>query len=221
MHTCDVECINRGKGADVVLYLKLLFFLVFGYYVYHFIQIIFRMESKKIFPKSEDEILDLRKLPEKPLDYPSLKKQKVGILLYGGALLFVFIMYVLLFFFFDSENGFDWILYITLLLPFSYVDLLNLFAIFDDGILIGNKFVPWGRLKGYHFIPIDMNHRFYGYDRKVNSGYELEFKGKVFSYNCIVITDEMKVTLEKLLDSHIKRIPYENKNKLNSKEEVH
>lgn len=188
-----------------MLYLELIFFIVIGYYIYHFIQVLLRMGQHVVLPVSEAEMSAIRKHPEKRIDLPTFQKQKVGILLYCGVLLFVVIMFILIFYYRNPEENFNWALYLTLLLPFSYTDVLNLFAIQKDGILAGNKFIPWEKIKSYQFIPIDMNHRFYGYDREANNGYEMKIKGKFRSYNCVVMTEEMKEKLEWILDDKINR----------------
>src|SRR5690606_27383198 len=83
-----------------------------------------------------------------------------------------------------------------------YTEVLNLFAVLDDGFLVGGKFISWGRIKEYQFIPIDMNHRSYGYYREVNKAYELKIKEKFRTYSLIVMTEEMKGKLEQLLNNN-------------------
>lgn len=86
------------------------------------------------------------------------------------------------------------------LLPLTYSDdILNLFAIVDDGILSGNRFISWNKIKDVQFIPIDMNHRFYGFNKEVNNGYELKVKGRFRSTSCVVMSDEMKDKLTEII----------------------
>jgi hypothetical protein len=59
-------------------------------------------------------------------------------------------------------------------------NLLNVFAIVEGGALSGSRFVAWKIMKSFDFIPIDENHKFYGYSKEVNNGYEFKLKQNSF-----------------------------------------
>lgn len=183
----------------MVLFLELIFFLAIGYYIYQFVQVLFRLGHHVVLPISEKELLGIRKHPDKLIYHPTFSRQKRGIIFYSCLLLFIVTMFFLLFFF-REEDSINWLLNVMFLLPLTYSDdILNLFAIVDDGILSGNRFISWNKIKDVQFIPIDMNHRFYGFNKEVNNGYELKVKGRFRSTSCVVMSDEMKDKLTEII----------------------
>ncbi|WP_068677294.1 hypothetical protein [Oceanobacillus sp. Castelsardo] len=179
------------------LFLELIFFLAIGYYIYQFAQVLFRLGHHVLFPISEEDLRGIRKHPDKPIYRPTFSGQRTGVIIYSCMLLFIVAMFFLLYFF-REEDSMSWFFNVMLLLPLTYSDDgVNLFAIVDDGILSGNRFIAWDKIKDVQFIPIDMNHRFYGFNKGANSGYELKVKAKFRSTSCVVMSDEMK---EKLTD---------------------
>lgn len=90
-----------------------------------------------------------------------------------------------------------------LLLLFNSSNLLNGFSIIQDGLLTDGRFIPWKRIKEFKFVSIDINHRFYGYSKEVNGGYELKIKGKFFGSRCFVTTEEMKEKLFAIMSEHV------------------
>src|SRR5690625_7503117 len=89
-----------------------------------------------------------------------------------------------------SHNSF----YLLFFFPLSYsYNLLNLFAIVKGGLLSGSRFIAWHQIKSFHFIPIDINHKYYGYTKEVNEGYELKVKAKYLSKNYIFTSVEQIV----------------------------
>ena len=182
------------------IFLDALFFLIIGYYCVSFIQVLIRMESKVILPTTPEERAVIRKHPEKPLAPPKYSKQKLGIIIYSGVLMFVISMYFISLTF----NEINWSIYLLLSIPLTNSsDLFNLFAISNDGVLSGIRFIPWKRMKSYQFITIDMNHRFYGFSKEVNNRYELKIKTKGFPVSLVVTSDEMKEKLDNILREHI------------------
>lgn len=180
--------------------MSLLFLIVIGYATFKFIQLLRMMRKEIILPATSEELLAIRKYPQKTVDFPNYDKQKVGIIFYSILLLFVVVMFILGKFILD----FDWPLYLLLFLPFSNTqNLLNLFAVVEEGLLIGDRFIAWKKVKSFQFIPIDVNHRFYGYSKEVNDGYELKIKMKIFSTSCIVTSDEVKEKLAGILNNHV------------------
>ncbi|WP_338753053.1 hypothetical protein [Bacillus sp. FJAT-52991] len=182
------------------LFLCALFFSVIGYYSYQFIRVLLKMNQNAVCPITDEELQALRTYPERAVSFPAFSKQKGGIILYSFVLLFVLIMFILGLF----MKGFDWSFFLLIFLPFTYSDnLLNMFAVVEDGVLSGNHFIPWGKIKSFQFVPITMDHRFYGFDKEVNAGYELIIKTKLFSTSCIVTSDEMKEKLTVILNEHV------------------
>ncbi|MUK90307.1 hypothetical protein GMD78_18195 [Ornithinibacillus sp. L9] len=182
------------------LIMGLLFLLIVGYYIYKFIEVIIEMKNEIILPITEEDISDIRKYPQKEVDYPVYSKQRVGIILYAFLLLFPAII-IIVGMFFQMDN---WYLYPMVVLPLTYsTDVLNLFAITKDGILSGNSFIPWKKIKSYDFYPIDINHRYYGHSREVNDRYELIIRSKVRRLSCVVTSDDMKEKLDRLLEEYI------------------
>jgi len=182
------------------LFMDILFVVVIIYYSYKFIQVLVKMKRKVIFPATTKEIVFIRKHPDKPLDLPTYSKQKVGIIFHVIVLLLVVVMFVLGAFF----QLFDWPLYLLLFLPManSY-NLLNLFAIAEDGLISGSRFIAWRKIKSFQFVPIDINHKYYGYSKEANDGFELKIKTKIFSSSCVVTSDEMKDKLSDILSKHV------------------
>ncbi|PAV27981.1 hypothetical protein CIL05_19140 [Virgibacillus profundi] len=180
--------------------MDILFLIVIGYFSYKFIQVLVKMKQKFILPKINEDIAAIRKHPDKPVDFPVYSKQKVGIIIYSLILLFVIIMFLLGVFFqlFDSS------LYLLLLLPIvnSY-NILNLFAVVEDGLLSGSRFVAWNKIKSFEFVRIDVNHKFYGFSAEANEGYQLKVKTKFYFTSCVITSDEMKDRLNHILSEHV------------------
>ena len=181
-----------------MLFVDTLFFIVIGYFSYKFIQVLIKMKQKAILPATNEERAAIRKIPGKEIDFPTYSKQKVAIIIYSFMLLFVIAVFL---FGILSHNSF----YLLFFFPLSYsYNLLNLFAIVKGGLLSGSRFIAWHQIKSFHFIPIDINHKYYGYTKEVNEGYELKVKAKFFSTSCIVTSDEMKEKLCNVLTEHVK-----------------
>lgn len=178
------------------LILDLLYFIFIGYHVYKFIQLLFKMRKDILFPKIDEEFNTIQKYPQKPINLPTYSKQKLEIIIYSLVLLAVISMLIWAVFF----GEFDGALYLLLLLPLANShNLINLFAIVDDGILSGSRFISWKKIKSFYFVPIDMNHKYYGFSTEVNEGYELILKERIFSISCIVTTEESKAKLTQVL----------------------
>ncbi|PAQ14709.1 hypothetical protein CD798_09680 [Bacillaceae bacterium SAOS 7] len=185
---------------ELKLFLCVLFFSVIGYYSYQFIRVLLKMNQDVVFPVTDEEFQTLRKYPEKAVELPTFSKQKSGIILYSFILVFALVMFILGLFI----KGFDWSFFLLVFWPFTYSDnLLNMFAVVEGGLLSGNRFIAWGKIKSFQFVPITMDHRFYGFDKEVNAGYELIIKKRFFSTSCIVTSDEMKEKLTVVLSEHV------------------
>ncbi|MFZ3580067.1 hypothetical protein [Virgibacillus sp. DJP39] len=182
------------------LFMDILFLTVISYYSYKFIQVLMKMKKDVILPKTVEEIAAIRKYPQKVADSSTYSKQKVGIIVYSIMLLFVVIMFSLVVFI----KGINWSLYPLMILPLiNSPNLLNLFAVNGDGVLCGSRFVAWKKIRSFQFIPIDINHRYYGASKDVKDRYELRIKAKFHFISCLVTTDEMKEKLNKVLSEHV------------------
>lgn len=79
---------------------------------------------------------------------------------------------------------------------FFFLCIFLKFAVVNDGILCGARFISWKNIKSYKLVKIDVNHKFYGYDKEVNDQYELRIKTKSFSHYCIITS---QATQDRLL----------------------
>ena len=186
------------------LFLDTLFFIILGYYSYKFIIVLLKMKREALMPITSEESAVIRKIPERPVDLPTYSKQKVGIIIYSFMLLFVYILFIV-----GAVvlKEFNWSFYLLLFLPFSHSqNVFNMFAVVDDGLLSGSRLIVWKKIKSFQFIPIGINHKYYGYSKEVNEGYELKIEGKIFSESCIVTSPEMKEKLTRILSEHAKVI---------------
>jgi hypothetical protein len=180
--------------------MNLLFFIILSYYSFKFVQVLVKMKRNVVIPANVEEIVSIRNYPQKHVDFPTYSKQKRGIFIYALMVLFVFTMSLIG----SLINKFDWTFYLLLFLPLSQsYNLLNLFVVLEDGIISGNRFIAWRRIKSFNFVPIDVNHKYYGYEKEVNSGYEVIIKGTLLSVSVIITSDEMKERLSKLLNEHL------------------
>lgn len=180
--------------------MTILFMIYIGYFSYTFIRVLIKMRQNAIFPVTEEDRLTIRKHPEKPIDFPIYSRQKKGIIIYSVVLLFVSVLFLLGVFL----KLFDWTLYLWLFLPVanSY-NLLNLFAVLEDGLLSGRRFIACKHIKSFQFVTIDINHRYYGFSKEANEGYELKVKTSGFSVSCIVTSIEMKEKLINVLNEQV------------------
>ena len=160
------------------------------------------MKCGALMPITSEESAVIRKIPEKPVDLPTYSKQKVGIIIYSFMLLFVCIIFIVGAVVLKEYN---WSFYLLLLFSHSQ-NVFNMFAVVDDGLLSGSRLIVWKKIKSFQFILIDINHKYYGYSKEVNEGYELKIEGKIFSESCIVTSPEMKEKLTRILSEHAKVI---------------
>lgn len=182
----------------------ILFFAVIAYHLFHFIRLLIKMKEDVIFPDNEVEAVAVRKFPDKKLEPPTYKAQKVGIMFYSFLLVFMIGFFTT----FASVQEFNnWLIFLFILLPFSHShDVFNMFAVLEDGLLVGSRFIPWKRVKSVQFKRIDINHRYYGHSKEVNDkGYEMII-GKGFSrINCIVVSSEMKEKLTEIIQERMEQ----------------
>lgn len=178
------------------LILDLFFLLVIGYFSFEFYKVLDKMKKKVILPSTADELGMIRKHPQKQSYPPTYASQKVGIIIYILVLLYVMSMFIAGTFF----NNFNWSFYLLVFLPLGYsYDLLNQFAFTEDGVLCGSRFVAWKKVKSYTFIPINLNHKYYGYSKEANDGYELKIKSKFRTFSCVITSDNMRNRVEETI----------------------
>ncbi len=169
--------------------------MIVVYHAVRFIHLLIKMRKKVVFPVNENEISCVRKHPLKPVSPPTYKKQRFGIILYVVFLLYLLGLLIAALAFNNLA-----ILIISIVIFINFHGLLNMCAIIEDGVIIGSRFVRWKHIKSFQFKQIDMNHRYYGHDKKVNeSGYELVIKRRYFVSHCIVVSEEMKDRVSDLL----------------------
>lgn len=157
------------------------------------------MKQATVFPISEEDIKAIRRQPNRALDLPVLSHQKRGVRGLGLLLLLFLFLGVV-----DAYYGAaEWYHY-ALLLPASLGSnqAWNLFAIVEDGVLCGGRFVPWKRIQSYRFEELHMNHPAY-YSPEVGCAYELKIKTKLSAVTCIVTSEAAKEKVAGLLDAHV------------------
>ncbi|BAQ10870.1 hypothetical protein OXB_2399 [Bacillus sp. OxB-1] len=178
----------------------ILFLLCLGYFYYRFFRLLIKMKQSAVFPKTEEDWRTIRKQPQKAVDLPGISHQKTGFFMNGLTLLFLTI-FVIGNLFSSNTNWPAYLVFIPIFFNLSQV--WNLFAIVKDGILSGGRFVPWKSIRSYHFVPIDTNHRFYGYSPEVNGGYELKIQTKRSAVSCIVTSETGREKVAEVLDAHL------------------
>lgn len=191
---------EKKRVIRLKLFMNIFFLIVIGYYCYKFVQLLIKMKQEVVLPTTNEEIMYIRKYPQKTVNFPTYSKQKVGIIVYSLMLLYLIVMFIIG----AANKNINWPFYLLLFLPLTHsYNLLNLFAVVDDGLLCGSRFVAWKKIKSFHFVPIDANHKFYGYTKEVNDGYELKIRAKHFSLSCIVTSNKMKEKLTEILSEHV------------------
>lgn len=181
------------------LLLIVIFFIIILYHSVKFVQLLIKMKQKIILPTTNEELWTIRKYPQKTVHEPTYSQNKAGIIVYFLILTYLIVMLLIV----AANKNMDWSFYLLLFLPLIYShNLLNVFAIVEGGVLSGSRFVAWKTMKSFDFIPIDTNHKFYGYTQEVNNGYELKIKTKGFPISCFITSEETKEKLNKILSEH-------------------
>ena len=184
------------------LILDIFFFFMITFFCYHFVQIILKLKEEIIFPLSESELSGIRKQPGKMLKAPTNKKLKWQMIVYWFLLVIAIFVYLIGIYYTIDDLSF----YLLFILIFTYSTFaLDLFALNQSGILNGVRFIPWGKIKSFQFIPIDSHHRLYGFVEDVNDGYELRLKGRTTVISCFVTNKEVKENLERILEQKVKK----------------
>src|SRR5690625_3185903 len=118
---------------------------IIGYFLINVTQSIAQIyQGKIIYPLTNDELLNTRKSPEKKLDPPVFQAQRKGLIVYFIFFTILILLIILGVMFEPTNFSFYPFLFISL---FYLYDLANLFAIVEEGILIGSRFIPWRKIK--------------------------------------------------------------------------
>lgn len=164
------------------------------YYAWQLLRVLLGLKEEIIFPVTAEDMASIRKYPQKPNKEPTYQGQKNGIIMYSFMFLYVFLMFFFITFFYPEPFIAT---YLLVMLPFLFSrDILRLFAVVNNGILCGARFISWKNIKSYKLVKIDVNHKFYGHDKEVNDQYELRIKTKSFSHYCIITS---QATQDRLL----------------------
>lgn len=177
------------------LFTSLLLFAAISYYLFQFLRFLKKRKEKIMIPGTQEERAAIRKDPQSKKPH-----QKGNLMTYTFILTLIIALYGLGIAFSNDRWSFNFML---LLLLINSSNLLNGFAIVEDGLLSGGRFIPWRKIREFKFVPIDLNHKYYGYSQEVNQGYELKIKGRWITETCIVTTEEMKVKLTNILSDHV------------------
>ena len=173
--------------------------IVLCFYIIKFVQVLVKMNRKVLIPNHEADLKAIRVHVEKDVNAPTYASQKMGIIIYTCLLLLILVLFILAVSFKILVTP----LYVFIFLPFmNFGNVINLFAVTDEGILVGNRFIAWEHIKSHKFVTIDVNHKFYGYSKEVDEKYELKIQTKGFPAYCIVTTNEMKEKLNNIMDKY-------------------
>ncbi|UOQ84065.1 hypothetical protein [Gracilibacillus salinarum] len=180
--------------------LSLVFLFLISYYNYKLIQVLRKMKKQIILPTTSEELISLRRHPQQTVDFPSYSTQKTALFMYAFILLLLSIIFI-----YDLLSNEFQSVYLVLIPAYIYSQqLFNLFAVVDDGIISGSRFIPWDKMKSFQLIPIDINHKYYGFEKEVNhNGFELKIKTGISSISCIITSKEMKTKLVQILNKKI------------------
>lgn len=171
------------------------------YYVIRFVRVLLRWKHPVVFPLTEDEWASIGVHPNKKIGKLSISHQKIAV--WGNGLIIFLMIAWIVFETFIAKRHFPAVIAFIPTL-WNLPKLWNLFAFQEDGIVCGYRFVPWKRVQSYQFIPIDQNHRYYGYSPALNEGYELMIHTKLTEVSCLVTTERVKEKLGLLLDEQIR-----------------
>lgn len=166
--------------------------IFFLFKIYQLIKVFQAIKGPITFPNTEKELQALRKTPEKPIKEPNLKAHRGWIILYVFTLTLAMVLCGVNLIYLD--NG--WIFTFIFLLPVYHAsDLINLFAVTKDGIISGSRFIPWSRMKSFERVPVDVNHRFYGFAHDVNGSQEVKIRTNGFPLTILITQKDLVNTL--------------------------
>ncbi|UOQ49346.1 hypothetical protein MUN88_04295 [Gracilibacillus caseinilyticus] len=183
---------------EILINLVFLAFII--YYNYKLIQVLWKMKKQIILPTTSEELKSLRRYPQKTVDFPSYSTQKTALIMYAFILLFLSIIFIV-----DLLSNEFQSIYLVFFPAYIYShQLFNIFAVVDEGVISGSRFIPWEKMKSFQLIPIDINHKYYGFEKEVNNnGFELKIKTGISSISCIITSEELKINLVQILNKKI------------------
>ena len=181
----------------------ILFVIFVLYIVYRFGLLLFKMKQPMIYPESDKEMAFIHIYPQKTIQLSRPSFQKGGLILYGCMIIY-FVVVLLLWIYFESIS---WPLLLLAIVPYLQIQhVFNMFAILQDGVLFGGRFIRWKYIQSYEWIEINTNHLIYSFGEELNNGYELKIKTKLLSLPVsLIVTDkEVKEDLTETLKQCIK-----------------
>ncbi|WP_277678649.1 hypothetical protein [Gracilibacillus dipsosauri] len=185
--------------------MSLLFLLFIGYHSYKLIVLLKKMNQGVIMPLTDEDMASIKNSERREIKPPTLSTQKWGIILYAFTLVLATTLFILAIF----HDEFNFYLYPFFFIPLLHSnDLFQLFSITNKGILSGNQFIRWEKIKSFEFVPIDVNSRHYGFSSEINDKKELKIKSRFRTISCIVMTEEMEQNLQKVLEENVVRSSY-------------
>lgn len=185
------------------MFMMILVVLAIVYYSFRIIQMIIKLRQGIIFPATKEERSAIRKHPQKTTAPPTVEGQKNGLIINAVLVLFIIAMFTIVY----ITDVFSWhqYLFMFLFLTYAYFMLpLNLFAVKHDGLLIGMRFIPWKRVNMIHVVPINKNHKYYGFSQAANQGYVLKIKYTLGFASFVITSEQILKRHLKLLKEHVK-----------------
>lgn len=184
-----------------VTFITVFWVVILFYYVIRFVRVLLKWKNPVVFPLTKDEWTSIGVHPNKTVGKLEIFHQKVAV--WGNGLTIFFIAGWIVFETIIAKQHFPAVIALIPTL-WNLPKLWNHFAFQKDGIVCGYRFVPWKRVQSYQFIPIDQNHRYYGYSPELNEGYELLIHTKFSEVSCLVTTESVKQKLILLLEEQLK-----------------
>lgn len=198
-------------GDSLIVMYALIILAIILYYGSQFSKMILTLKQNIIFPLTGEEQASIRRFPQKPIKSPTLKEQKGGLIGYVSVLLFVIAMFIFTWVYHSEPMIFTG--YILIMLPLINIgNILNVFAITKNGVLLGARFIKWETIKRYELQTIDIKHKYYGHAKEVNDQYVLIIHTKLRGHDLIVTSREAK---DKLIDLLHEKEIYESELKEN------
>ncbi|GAA0292408.1 hypothetical protein GGQ92_002651 [Gracilibacillus halotolerans] len=185
---------------ETALFIIIILFVI--YIIYRFIVLLTKMRQPILYPTTDQEWSSTHVYPQKKIRPPRPSYQKGGVLLYACTIIYFTVVLVLWFYF----ETISWPLLLLAIVPYLQMHtVFNMFAVVQDGMLCGGRFIRWKFIKSYEWYPINTNHRFYGFGEEVNNGYELKLKTKFIALPAsLIVTDtSVKQNLTKTLNQYV------------------
>ncbi|MEK5108411.1 hypothetical protein MHI57_17140 [Cytobacillus sp. FSL K6-0129] len=183
------------KWLFAILLLMLLLF-----YYYRLFNVFFKIKKNKVFLLPDEVLEDIRIEPQRPIAEPKVASQKGSIFTYIfiTCMVFIAIMFIVFSDQLDVSN------YLLLLVPLFQMEFLfNQLVFLQKGIVKGLKYIPWHKIDSYEVQSIDINNRHFGFDKKVNDGFEMKLhSGRSSQVSLLVTSTEAYEQLQILLESH-------------------